>query len=244
MDLAPTTTITLGLAFLAGVLSLISPCVLALVPAYVTYMSGVSVRSNAQEGTTGTRTLSTRAHALLFIAGFTLVFVLFGASASLIGRLLITNQILLGKIAGVLVAGFGLYTLGLLRIPGLDMQRGWTYRGPSGRPHHSLMIGMAFATGWTPCVGPILGGILALASVSATLWHGVALLLAYAAGMGLPFFLISLSLDRSRSLLQAIKRRHRAIEVTSGILLIGIGVLLYTDTFSLLAQYMNYLYWL
>jgi len=243
VELAPTTQITFGLAFAAGVLSLISPCVLALVPAYMSYISGVSLRSEGGgPDAAGRRRI--QVHALLFIGGFTLVFVLFGASATLLGRLLITNQELLGKIAGVLVAGFGLHTLGLLRLPGLDTKRGWTYQGPSGRPHQAFLIGMAFATGWTPCVGPILGGILALASVSATVWQGVGLLLAYAAGMGLPFFLIALTLDRSQRLLAAIKRRHRTVEAASGILLIGIGVLLYTDTFSLLARYMNYLTWL
>lgn len=238
MDTASATQVTLGFAFLAGVLSLISPCVLALVPAYVSYMSGVSVRAD-QAAKTGTTPVY--AHALLFIAGFSVVFVLFGASATLLGRLLITNQTLLGKIAGVLVAGFGLHTLGLLRIPGLDNQRGWTYRGPSGRPHHSFLIGMAFATGWTPCVGPILGAILAMASVSATLWQGVSLLLVYAAGMGLPFLLIALTLDRSQRMLAAIKRNYRVVEITSGVLLIVIGVLLYTDSFTVLARYMNYL---
>lgn len=238
MELASSTQVTFSFAFLAGVLSLLSPCVLALVPAYVAYMSGVSAQG-APEATNSARRV--RAHALIFILGFTVIFVLFGASATLLGRLLITNQVLLGKIAGVLVAGFGLHTIGLLRIPGLDMQRGWTYSGPSGRLHHSFLIGMAFATGWTPCVGPILGGILALASVSATVWQGVGLLLFYAAGMGLPFLLIAVTLGRSERLLAAIKRRHRIIEVAGGLLLILIGVLLYTDSFTLLARYFNYL---
>lgn len=242
MDVAAATQITFTFAFLAGVLSLLSPCVLALVPAYVTYMSGVSAR--ATDAPAQQAPWSVRTHAILFILGFTVIFVLFGASATLIGRLLITNQALLGKIAGVLVAGFGLYTLGWLRIPGLDMQRGWTYRGPSGKPHHSFLIGMAFATGWTPCVGPILGGILALASVSSTLWQGVGLLLIYALGMGLPFLLIAVTLDRSQRVLAAIKQRYRVIEVVSGILLILIGILLYTDSFTILARTMNFFSWL
>lgn len=112
MELTSTTQITFGLAFIAGVLSLLSPCVLALVPAYVSYISGVSVRSMREAGVQAGGLGRLPLHALLFIAGFTVVFVLFGASASLIGRLLISNQQLLGKIAGVLVAGFGLYTLG------------------------------------------------------------------------------------------------------------------------------------
>lgn len=243
MEGIASTQVTFGLAFVAGVLSLISPCVLALVPAYLTYISGVSVRSGDAEAS-GKGSLSVAGHALLFVAGFSLLFVVYGASASLLGRLLIVNQRLLAQVAGVLVAGFGLHTLGLLRIPGLDLERRLRYRGPSGKPHHSFLIGVAFAAGWTPCVGPILGAILAMASVSATLWQGVTLLLFYAAGMGLPFLLIAATLGKSERLLASIKRRYRAVEITSGLLLIAIGVMLYTDTFSLLARYFNFLIFL
>jgi len=179
-------------------------------------------------------------HALSFVGGFTLIFIALGASASLLGRFLITNQLLLGKIAGVLVAAFGLHTMGLLHIPWLDRQKSFQYRGATGRPHHSFLIGMAFAAGWTPCVGPILGAILAIASVHATLWDGVTLLFAYALGMGLPFLLMAATLGKSTSLLQALKKRHRAIEVASGLLLIVIGIMLYTDSFTLLARYVNF----
>lgn len=239
MDIAAGTQVTLGLAFLAGTLSLISPCVLALVPAYLTYISGVTVNPGS-EAHKGTRA-SVVGHALWFVAGFTVIFVLYGASASLIGRFLIANQQLLSKVAGVVVAGLGLQTLGLLRIPGLEKERRIRYRGETGRPHHSLLIGMAFAAGWTPCVGPILGAILALASVGATLWNGVSLLFFYAAGMAVPFFIMALTIGRSVRLVQAIKRHHRAVEIVSGLLLIVIGVMLYTDTFSTLARYFNYL---
>lgn len=242
MEGIASTQVTFGLAFVAGVLSLISPCVLALVPAYLTYMSGVSVR--AADAASGGGSHSVVGHALLFVAGFSLLFVVYGASASLLGRLLIVNQRLLAQVAGVLVAGFGLHTLGFLRIPGLDLERRVRYRGPSGKPHHSFLIGVAFAAGWTPCVGPILGAILAMASVSATLWQGVTLLLFYAAGMGLPFLLIAATLGKSERLLASIKRRYRAVEIASGLLLIGIGIMLYTDTFSLLARYFSFLIYL
>lgn len=238
------TQVSLGLAFAAGFLSLVSPCVLALVPVYLAYMTGVSLRPQEKSASVGRSTRFVVLHALFFIAGFTLVFVALGASASLIGRALITNQALLGKIAGVLVAGFGLHTMGLLHIPWLDRQKRWTYKGETGQPHQSFLIGMAFAAGWTPCVGPILGGILAIASVHATLWDGVKLLLVYAAGMGLPFLIMAATLGKSTALLDALKRRHRLVEVTSGLLLIAIGVMLYTDSFSLLARYVNYFNWL
>lgn len=231
------TQVTLWLAFAAGVLSLISPCVLALVPAYVTYISGAGVP--AQDS--ARPDLHVLLHAVMFVLGFTVVFVAYGASASLIGRLLIANQQLVAKVAGVLVAGFGLHTMGLLRIPGLDRERRLQYQGASGRFHQSFFVGMAFAAGWTPCVGPILGGILALASVAGTLWSGVFLLLCYALGMAVPFLLLAATLGRSSRLLRAIKSRYRLIEIASGSLLIVIGILLYTDSFSLLARYFNYL---
>ena len=164
-----------------------------------------------------------------FVSGFTLLFILYGASASLIGRFFITNQRLMAQIAGVLVAGFGLHTMGILRIPGLDMQKKWDYRGESGKPHHSLFIGMAFAAGWTPCVGPILGGILAMASVNATLWDGVKLLLFYAAGMGLPFLLMAATLGKANRLLNALKRRYRTIEIVRAYFL-SLSVSCYTPT--------------
>lgn len=232
--------VSMGLAFAAGLLSLASPCVLALVPVYLAYMTGVSVNAGTPGAGVSRRGRSVMLHALCFIAGFTLVFVALGASASLIGRFLIANQQLLGKIAGVLVAAFGLHTMGILHIPWLDRDTRWTYRGGTGSPHHSFLIGMAFAAGWTPCVGPILGGILAMASVHATLVDGVMLLLWYAAGMGLPFLLLAATLGRSTALLDALKRRSRLIEVTSGLLLVAIGIMLYTDSFSLIARYVNY----
>lgn len=242
MDPISPTQVSVGLAFAAGVLSLVSPCVLALVPVYLAYMTGVSLRpahDQEQPGASGSRS-SVLLHALSFVGGFTLIFIALGASASLLGRFLITNQLLLGKIAGVLVAAFGLHTMGLLHIPWLDRQKSFQYRGATGRPHHSFLIGMAFAAGWTPCVGPILGAILAIASVHATLWDGVTLLFAYALGMGLPFLLMAATLGKSTSLLQALKKRHRAIEVASGLLLIVIGIMLYTDSFTLLARYVNF----
>lgn len=242
VDPISTTQVSIGLAFTAGVLSLVSPCVLALVPVYLAYMTGVSLRPGGGQQHADSRRSprSVLLHSLFFIGGFTLIFIALGASASLLGRILVTNQLLLGKIAGVLVAGFGLHTMGLLNIPWLDRQKRWQYRGATGRPHQSFLIGMAFAAGWTPCVGPILGAILAIASVHATLWDGIALLFAYAVGMGLPFLIMAATLGKSTALLEALKRRHRAIEVTSGLLLIAIGVMLYTDSFSLLARYVNF----
>lgn len=238
------TQLTLWLAFAAGVLSLISPCVLALVPAYITYISGAGVANANISAKGGARPASEPriiVHAAMFSLGFTAVFVAFGASASLLGRLLIANQLLVAKVAGVLVAGFGLHTLGLLRIPGFDADRRLRYRNASGKYHQSILVGMAFAAGWTPCVGPILGGILAVASVGGTLWHGVVLLLCYALGMAIPFLLIAGSMGRSTRIVQAIKRRHRLVEIASGVLLVAIGIMLYTDTFSALARYFNYL---
>lgn len=232
-SIAGGTEVTFGLAFLAGVLSLISPCVLALVPAYITYMTGVRAAHDEKA-----RILP---HALSFIMGFTIIFVVFGASATLLGRLFLTNQRLIGKVAGVLVAGFGLHTLGLLHIPFLNKERKITYKGPTGKPHNSMLIGMAFAAGWTPCVGPILGGILAIASIQSSVWSGIGLLFTYAIGMGLPFLILALTLERSSGISNILKKRHRTIEIVSGALLVIIGIMLYTDSFTLMARYLNFL---
>lgn len=231
--------ISLSLAFLAGFLSLVTPCVLALVPAYVTYMTGVAASSSSDVSTH--RRLRVIVHALAFVAGFTLIFLIFGASATLIGRIFLINQRLIGKIAGVLVVGFGLHMLGLLHIPGLSRERRFRYQGPTGRPYHSMLIGMAFAAGWTPCVGPILGGILALASLQQTVWDGIWLLFAYSIGMGLPFLLLSVALQRLRVVTSWLTRRYRAVEIVSGLLLLAIGIMLYTDTFSIMARYFSFL---
>lgn len=249
--------VSFAAAFAAGVLSLLSPCVLALLPGYVAYLGGVAGRWPGQPkgrglagSPAGPASLSRQPlvkHALLFTLGFSLVFVAFGASASALGQLLLQHQTWVRLVAGALVTALGLHTLGVLPVPLL--WRG--YQWPVGRRERlrggwqALVMGMAFAGGWTPCVGPILGAILTLAATGETLAYGVGLLAAYAAGMAVLFLIFALFLQRSRNVMIFLHRRHRVVTAVSGLLLVGLGLMLLTDTFSWLARYAGYSYrWL
>ncbi|HEX6547155.1 MAG TPA: cytochrome c biogenesis protein CcdA [Candidatus Dormibacteraeota bacterium] len=210
---------------LAGLLSFSSPCTLPLVPGYLGYMSGVS----ASRG----RTL---AAAALFVAGFAIVFTLLGAAATSVAELLAAHRVLLDRLAGAVIVALGLFLLGLVRLPVL-MREGRPLLervrpGPSG----ALFLGIAFAVGWTPCVGPILGAILLLASSTRTANQGALLLLVYSLGLGLPFLAAALFLDRFGAASAWLRRWAVPINGAGGLLLIGMGVLVFTERLqSLLA---------
>lgn len=240
-------TVPLWAAFGAGMLSLFSPCVLPLLPAYIGFLSGTGARPEGEEGEEGAARSRSRVlgAALMFVLGFSLVFVLFGASASVIGQLLLRYQLWLQRIAGVLVIVFGLQTIGVLRIPFLERTFQWQVgRQQGGRRTllQALVVGMAFGAGWAPCIGPILGSILLLAAASQTLLYGVVLLSVYALGMGLPFLLFALFLERLEGVLRFMRTRYRQVQIASGALLLVIGVMLYTNTFARLAQYGTFYY--
>jgi cytochrome c-type biogenesis protein len=206
------------LALLAGVLSFSSPCTLPLVPGYLGYMSGVSASRGRTVGS-----------AALFVAGFAIVFTLLGAAATSLASLLQAHRVLLDRLAGVVIVVLGLFLLGLVRVP-LLMREGRPLLervrpGPSG----ALFLGIAFAVGWTPCVGPILGGILLLASSQRTANQGALLLLVYALGLGLPFLGAALFLDRFRAVAAWLRRWTSPINAAGGALLIAMGVLVFTE---------------
>jgi cytochrome c-type biogenesis protein len=228
--------ISLLVAFGAGVLSFLSPCVLPMVPIYVAYMAGSSLASVPES-----RRWATLANAVAFGLGFSLVFVTFWASIGLVGYLLQDFRDPLRQLGGVVLIVFGLHQTGILRIPllyrQLRMEREMT---SAATPLTSLLLGVAFAAGWTPCVGPILGGIIGLASMSETVWKGTYLLIAYSLGLGLPFVATALAISQATALLQGLRKRFKLISITSGILLIGIGLLMLFDTFKLLPQYFNW----
>ena len=237
--------VTFLAAFVAGVLSFISPCVLPLIPGYLSFISGTTL--DEMQGTVGhgaavgvvappsarRRVIVT---SLFFILGFSLVFVALGATASVLGQFLMDRLRVLGKIAGVVLVVFGLHTMGVLRI-------GWLYserrlqvdRKPAG-PLGALLVGIAFAFGWTPCIGPILAGILAVAGAQDTIGQGVQLLAVYSAGLGIPFLMTALAIDRFFAAFARIRRHYRTIELASGALLIVIGVLIFTDRFTVIAR--------
>lgn len=222
-----------AVAFAAGLLSFLSPCVLPLIPSYVGYLTGMSVEE--VERRRGTAVL----HGLWFVAGFSLVFVLLGAAASAVGNLLRDYQVWLGRVGGVLLILFGVYLLGILRPAFLMRERRIELaRKPLGY-FGSGVVGFTFGAAWTPCIGPILGGILTLAATQAGLGRGIVLLAVYALGLGVPFLLTALALDRFLVWFQRFRPYIIWVDRIAGAMLIVLGILLVTDSFTLLAGYLR-----
>jgi len=229
--------VTLLAAFGAGFLSFISPCVLPLIPGYISFISGMSLEDMRKAGAVTRRRLMMST--LFFILGFSIVFMAMGASASAIGALLLGHLRIVQKIAGAVIVLFGLHLLGIFRIGWLDRDtRVQTSRKPA-TPAGALLVGTAFAFGWTPCIGPILGGILTIAGSKATVGEGVLLLAVYSAGLGVPFFLTSIAVDKFFLASARVRRYYRAIEMVSGGLLVILGLLIFTDKFTVLSRYLQ-----
>lgn len=248
--------VSLIAAFGAGLLSFISPCVLPLVPGYVSYISGVSLDqmrgpdSAVAAGAGGAAVavaVGTPPHvrrrillsSLAFILGFSLVFISLGAVASAVGEFLRQHLAVFMRIAGAVIIVFGLHTMGILRIEWLYQEkRVHTTRKPAGL-FGAMVVGVAFAFGWTPCIGPILTGILAFAASQETVGHGVRLLAVYSLGLGVPFFATALAMDRFMLAMGRIRKHYRKVELASGILLIVIGLLIFTNKFTVIAQWLT-----
>jgi cytochrome c-type biogenesis protein len=217
-------TVTLLAAVWAGAASFASPCVLPLVPAYLSFISGASVEDlvGASTKTALARTLVLRS--LAFVLGFSVIFVAMGASASALGSFLSAHLGLFSKIAGVVVIIFGLHLLGLIPIKALYREKRFALSARPSSMVGSFLVGLAFAFGWTPCVGPILMSILALASTQESVLRGIGLLAAYSLGLGLPFVAAGLAVNSFLRLLQRIKGSFRVIEMVTGSLLVAVGV--------------------
>jgi cytochrome c-type biogenesis protein len=229
--------VTLVAAFAAGFLSFISPCVLPLIPGYISFVSGASLEDMRSGHGAARRQVLLRS--IMFVAGFSLVFIALGASATAIGRFILDKLPLLSKIAGVLIIVFGLHMMGAFRLGFLDAEkRAQTQRKPAG-PVGALLVGIAFAFGWTPCIGPILAGILVVAGSRETIAEGVWLLTVYSLGLGVPFLLTSLAIDRFFSVAAKIRRHYHAIELVSGGLLVAIGVLIFTGQLTVIVRYLE-----
>jgi cytochrome c-type biogenesis protein len=223
----------------AGLVSFASPCVMPLVPAYLGFITGSS--ADELRAAHGRARLAVLRQGLAFVAGLAVIFALLGASASLIGEALLANLPVLWKVGGVVVVLFGLHMLGVLRIP-------WLYRSatlvdaPPTQPGSVLgaaALGLAFGAGWTPCVGPFLAGLLALASEQKTVAEGTALLLLYAFGLGIPFLLAGLAIDRALGWMRALRPYLGRVEQASGVLLVGMGLLLFTERFTLVTSWLT-----
>ncbi|GAB7026985.1 cytochrome c biogenesis CcdA family protein [Geotalea toluenoxydans] len=229
--------ITILGALIAGFLSFLSPCVLPLIPSYITYITGLSFNDLQAEHPSHKVRQQTIIHSLCFIAGFTCVFVLLGASATFIGSFLQSHMTLLQRMGGVLIFIFGIHVTGIFDIGMLLGEKRLTiHRKPAGFLG-SFVVGVAFSAGWTPCIGPILASILMVAATESTIYRGVSLLLAYSIGLAVPFFLSSLALHQFLVLFTRFKKYIRIFEIITGVFLMVVGILIFTNNLSLFSRY-------
>ncbi len=220
-------------AFSAGVFSFLSPCVLPLFPSYLSFITGMSVDRLARDVDAGART-RVLLHSLAFIVGFSVVFVSLGASFSAAGQFLLDYRDWIRIAGGVLIIVFGLYIAGVLRIGFLGRTQQLQLRSKPAGLVGSFLVGLTFAIGWTPCVGPILGSILTLASNDRTVRQGIVLLLFYSAGLGLPFLLSSIALGGFLRFFKRYRPFIPTVERAAGVLLIVVGVLVATNYYTVL----------
>jgi len=224
-------------AFSAGLLSFLSPCVLPLVPSYATFITGMSLDELREDESVRARR-TVLVHGVLFVLGFTAVFMALGASATFLGALLRYASRWVQGLGGALLILFGLYLLGWLRLPGAD--REWRMHladKPMGYVG-TLLVGVTFGAGWTPCIGPVLGGILTMAATRGSVGEGVGLLGVYSAGLAIPFLLSTLLIERFLSVFKRFRRWLPWVNRVSGVLMIAVGVLMLTGSFTLLSTLM------
>lgn len=229
--------LSFGLAFLAGLASFLSPCMLPLVPIYLAQLVGQSVYQSPGGQDDRPARFVTFLHAVMFVLGFTLAFVALGATASALGSFLQAHQFQLRQIGGIMLVLIGLYLMGMLKLPFFSWQKRFAFRPTRPSYPASLLIGIVFAIGWTPCISLFLGSILGLAATAATLKQGVLLLLAYSLGMGLPFLLLGLGLNQVSSVLKWLKPHLGKIEVGTGVVMILVGLMIYFNLLVYLNRY-------
>ncbi len=226
-------------AFVAGILSFLSPCVLPLVPGYVSLISGSNVDALEQQQVRVLRRVM--ASSLMFIVGFSLVFISLGAVATTVGQVTRSYYPILTRIAGAVIILFGLHLTGIWKIKAFYADKRMHQVKGRSSPWGAFAVGFAFAFGWTPCIGPILATILAFAAAEDTVLKGTLLLAIYSAGLAVPFLLTSLGIDRFLSFYGRFRRHLHTVEVISGVLLIAIGVLVLTRHFTVLSGYLSFL---
>ncbi len=229
----PQQSIALFSAFGAGLVSFLSPCVLPLIPSYVTFITGLSFEDASRAKRTAL------IHGLLFTLGFSLIFIALGAGASLIGRLLFDQRTIIAKVGGVLIIIFGLYMLGVLNITAFARERRVHLTDKPVGYLGTVLVGFAFGAGWTPCIGPILGAIITYAGSEASLSKGVALLTMYSLGLAVPFVISALAVDRFHLFFQKFKKQMIWMQRGAGVLMIVVGILMITSQFTILAGYLQ-----
>lgn len=231
----------IAVALFAGLVSFLSPCVLPLVPGYISIVSGTSLDQLKLREKSGSLLPTVLLNSVMFIAGFSITFIVLGASATWIGQVLVSWRSVLDKIAGLVLIVFGVHVLGIVKINALYQDKRFHNvekpRGVMG----SLVLGLAFAFGWTPCLGPILAGILTIASTKQTVTDGMLLLGIYSAGLGIPFLLTSLALNQFLSFYGRFKKHFHAVEIASGALVIAVGLLMITGSLTRLATWFSFL---
>ncbi len=232
--------LSIPIAFVAGLVSFLSPCVLPLIPGYISMLSGASIEE-LKAGTGAALFGRIIRNSLAFVVGFSAVFVTLGASATAVGAFLLAKRTLFNIVAGIIIIVFGLHLTGLVKIPFLyreaRVDTGAPRRGLAG----SFVLGFAFAFGWTPCIGPILTGILALAALRQTVFQGMFLLGVYSAGLAIPFLLTALGLGQFLKFYGRFRKHLQVVEVASGVLLIAIGILMAFNRFTILSGYLSFL---
>lgn len=227
--------VTVGLAFLAGLASFLSPCVFSLVPAYVGYLSGRAIAGTEALETSRWQTFT---HGLAFVLGFSVVFVALGVAVSFIGGFLYDLRDILAKVGGVVIVVFGLHMTGILRIPFLEYDLRPENKMDANRSYFSsAMMGVFFSAGWSPCVGPVLGAILTMAMQGGSVSDGVRLLSAYSAGLAIPFLLAALGIGWVTTLLRKHRKMMHYVEIAMGVILIIVGVMLFFGVFNLLSRF-------
>ena len=222
-------------AFLAGLVSFVSPCVLPLVPSYLSFLTGTSLEDLKTQDTAAEKA-RVLAHAIAFVCGFTLIFVLIGLSASAIGSVFANNKDIVARIGGVIIIVLGLNMLGIFRIPSLMMDKRFHLQSRKQSLAISFLVGIGFAAGWSPCIGPILSAIILLASQE-SVPRATFYLFVYSLGLAIPFLIMALAITQSLAALNRLKRFLPAIEATAGVVLVATGIVLVTNNFVKVAGF-------
>src|SRR5437762_7559396 len=228
-------------AFVAGLVSFLSPCVLPLVPGYISIISGSSLDQLKAQEKDSALFRTVLMNSIMFIIGFSITFILLGATATWVGQVFLRRRRLLGQLAGLILIVFGIHLIGIFKINFLYRDKRFhNVEKPRGLLG-ALVLGFAFAFGWTPCIGPILSGVLTIASTKQTVTEGMFLLAVYSAGLGIPCLLTSLALNKFLSFYGRFKKHFHAVEVASGALVIAVGLLMVTGSLSRLAAWFSFL---
>lgn len=235
--MAESHNITFVLAFSAGFLSFVSPCVLPLIPSYVSYISGISFEDLVEGGEDKNFTRVTLYNSIAFVFGFTLIFVALGASSSFIGSILRDYQDMIMRVGGLLIIFFGLFIMRVIKLDFINREKKFHIQEKPAGYLGSVLVGIIFAAGWTPCIGPILGSILSVAATEGSVAFGVQLLFIYSIGLGLPFLITSITLNTFLHHLPKVTRHMRVVTTVSGLMLILVGLLLLTDRFTDLSNW-------